>query len=148
MASTIDDYTELNLLSQHAQMLADSDIAPAIAKERGCRSITDHTELTAMGFALRQARVPGLLFPLHTTDGTVLDCVYRSDEPRIVKDKEVKYELKKGQGVRLDCPPICREQLADPKIPLWLTEGQKKADFHGHLFGLIFRTCKELFLLA
>ena len=30
--------------------------------------------------------------------------------------------------MRIDCPPLCHEKLADPKIPLWVTEGQKKAD--------------------
>jgi hypothetical protein len=128
MAYTINDYQDLKLLPNHAQMLADSAIAPAVAKERGYRSITDPKALLALGFAPRQARTPGLLLPVHTTDGIILECVYRPDSPRVEKDKTVKYELKAGQGVRLDCPPICREQLADPKIPLWITEGQKKAD--------------------
>src|SRR5262249_47571866 len=44
------------------------------------------------------------------------------------KEKSKKYEIPAGQGVRLDCPPVCREQLADPSISLWITEGQKKAD--------------------
>jgi hypothetical protein len=30
--------------------------------------------------------------------------------------------------MRLDCPPRCRALLGDPAIPLWITEGQKKAD--------------------
>ena len=30
--------------------------------------------------------------------------------------------------MRVDCPPRCRPGLADPAVPLWITEGQKKAD--------------------
>ena len=55
--------------------------------------------------------------------------VYRPDAPRHGKDgKLIKYELPKDAGVRLDCPPRCQPMLADPSIPLWITEGQKKAD--------------------
>ena len=113
----------------HLKMLREeSGISDEVISARGCRTITDHKELIDMGLAPRQARAPGLLLPLHTTDGTVLDCVYRPDSPRVAKDKTRKYELKAGQGVRLDCPPVCRDQFADAKIPLWLTAGQEKAD--------------------
>jgi Domain of unknown function (DUF3854) len=55
--------------------------------------------------------------------------VYRSDTPRTGKDgRAYKYEFPKGAGVKLDCPPHCRPMLPDPSIPLWITEGQKKAD--------------------
>lgn len=30
--------------------------------------------------------------------------------------------------MRVDCPPVCRPALADPAVPLFITEGQKKAD--------------------
>jgi predicted P-loop ATPase len=30
--------------------------------------------------------------------------------------------------MRLDCPPPCQPRLGDPSVPLWITEGQKKAD--------------------
>jgi hypothetical protein len=33
-----------------------------------------------------------------------------------------------GAGVRIDCPPRCREQAGDPGRALWITEGTKKAD--------------------
>jgi hypothetical protein len=54
--------------------------------------------------------------------------VYRPDTPRLGKDQQpIKYELPKGAGVRLDCPPRCQPMLANPTISLWVTEGQKKA---------------------
>ena len=30
--------------------------------------------------------------------------------------------------MRIDCPPLCQNKLADPSIPLWITEGVKKGD--------------------
>jgi len=40
----------------------------------------------------------------------------------------VKYESPRGSANRLDCPPRCRKMLGDPRVPLWVTEGSKKAD--------------------
>ncbi len=94
-----------------------------------------------LGFTPVQCRAPGLLLPLWTTDGSPGFAVYRPDNPRVHEQKNrrpnpdgtypckvVKYEIPKGQGVRLDCPPTCHRLLADPQVPLWVTEGQKKAD--------------------
>lgn len=60
---------------------------------------------------------------------------FRPDSPRQARnrsgklsDKVIKYEYPRGMAMRLDCPPFCRDKLADPSIPLWITEGQKKAD--------------------
>ena len=67
--------------------------------------------------------------------------VYRPDNPRVVEDRRkgklpdgtyqqrvIKYEQPQGEGVRVDCPPACRARLGDPATPLFITEGQKKAD--------------------
>lgn len=123
------------LSAAHLKMLrAGSSISDAVIEARGARTITDVKELVALGFSSRQLRVPGLLLPVHGTDGSRPFPVYRPDNPYIRKDPQTgreracKYEIPRGQGVRLDCPPICRPQLADPSVPLWVTEGQKKAD--------------------
>ena len=121
------------LAPHHYAMLAqDSGIADDVISERGYRSITGaegYGELKALGFAKVQSQTPGLLVPLWTTDGRQIPMVYRPDAPRLSRDgKPIKYEIPKGVGVRLDCPPRCRPQLADPSVPLWMTEGQKKAD--------------------
>ena len=52
----------------------------------------------------------------------------RADEPRIVNGEAVKYETPSGSRMALDVPPSCREHLADPRIPLFVTEGVRKAD--------------------
>lgn len=117
------------LSDSHLKMLREeSGISDKQIMERGCRTATDHKELTALGFSARQLHVPGLLLPLHGTDRSQPFCVYRPDTPREMEGKVHKYEMPKGCGIRLDCPPTCRETLADPNIPLWITEGQKKAD--------------------
>jgi hypothetical protein len=89
-----------------------------------------HFLLKGYGFTPVQAKhVPGLLLPLWTTDGQQPLMVYRPDTARKgVKDREIKYELPKNAGVRLDCPPRCQPQLQDPSTRLWVVEGQKKAD--------------------
>ena len=122
------------LLPHHLQQLTDaSGIALEIITARGYRSIHgsgSYTELKALGFGKAQCRLsPGLLVPLLGVDGqTVLD-QFRPDTPRLGKDgKPIKYETPAKAGMRLDFGVDQRELLADPKVPLWITEGIKKGD--------------------
>src|SRR5439155_1756313 len=108
-------------------------ISDAVIRARGYRTITHAAELEPMGFSPAQRLVPGLLLPIWTVDGSNGLYVYRPDTPRQKRDrngvpKVHKYELPPGSDVQLDCPPTCRPQLANPAVPLWITEGQKKAD--------------------
>jgi hypothetical protein len=125
---------EQALLPHHLEQLThDSGILPEVITERGYRSIVPpdgYTLLKQYGFSPAQAKnVPGLLLPLWTTDRRNGLMVYRPDTPRQDKDGHtIKYEIPKSAGVRLDCPPRCQPMLANPAIPLWITEGQKKAD--------------------
>ncbi|MBK9050864.1 MAG: DUF3854 domain-containing protein [Chloroflexi bacterium] len=131
----------VSLSPHHITMLREeSGIAEAIINARGYRTVTQETELVRLGFAAAQRRVPGLLLPLHTTDGRADGYIYRPDNPRVTENRRkrlpdgshptrvVKYEQPQGEPVRVDCPPTCQSQLRDPKIPLFITEGQKKAD--------------------
>jgi hypothetical protein len=133
------------LSNTHYHVLAvESGISDDVIRQRGYRSIVTADELQGLGFAPAQCRPPGLLLPLWTTDGNNSDGpgrhVYRPDNPRVVEDRRrklpdgtyhqrvIKYEQPQGQGVRVDCPPACRVKLGDPAVPLFITEGQKKAD--------------------
>nr|MDQ3831382.1 DUF3854 domain-containing protein [Candidatus Tectomicrobia bacterium] len=121
------------LLPHHAdQLVQGSGIAAEVVTERGYRSITsaEFSLLKTAGFSRAQWRnVPGLLLPLWTTDGQNGLMVYRPDTPRVdAKGALLKYEIPPKHGVRLDCPPRCRSRLMHPSEPLWVTEGQKKAD--------------------
>ena len=131
----------LPLLDHHRKMLMEeSGISEAVIRARGYRSIEKEGDLVQFGFSPGQRRVPGLLLPLHTTNGRTEMHVYRPDNPRVIQDrtkretdglhpqKVLKYEIPKGASVRVDCPPLCQPGLKNPKIPLYITEGQKKAD--------------------
>ncbi|MCC7360536.1 MAG: DUF3854 domain-containing protein [Anaerolineales bacterium] len=122
------------LSPEHLAMLRDgSGIAEHVIAARGYRTVTSKNELTELGFAPKQAgTVPGLLLPLHTPDGANGVYAFRPDKPRTIQEKNetkiLKYEIPKHSSARLDCPPVCRHQIGNPTVPLWITEGQKKAD--------------------
>lgn len=133
--------TDLSLSDKHLKMLTEeSGISEQLIRERGYRTITSEGDLVQYGFSPAQRRVPGLLIPLHTTDGKVGLHVYRPDNPRTYENrgkrdsdglrpvKVLKYEIPKNTGVRVDCPSSCMKKLKNPSIPLYITEGQKKAD--------------------
>jgi hypothetical protein len=138
------DYTpsleNLPLSQSHYDMLKASAISDDVIRERGYRTITDAAELRELGFSRSQERAPGLLLPLHDTLGKTPIYVYRPDNPRVHEDKKhrdesgqyknkvIKYEMPKGEDMRLDVPPRCLADLGNPSKPLWITEGQKKAD--------------------
>lgn len=133
---------ELSL--EHYRVLSEgSGITDEVIELRPYKTVTEPKELLALGFSRIQANnVPGLLLPVNCTDGTNGLAVYRPDLPRVVQDrnkrnrdgsfkeKVIKYEMPPRVGVRLDCPRICRSNggIVDPDKPLWITEGQKKAD--------------------
>ena len=99
-----------------------------------------YKDLSAKGFAPKQINLPALVLPICPPDGSNGIYMIRPDAPRSFdrKDKHLpdgtyeqkvlKYEQPKGAHNRLDCNPICRAQLEDPAIPLWITEGIKKGD--------------------
>jgi len=118
----------------HLRELHDgSGIALEVIAERSYRTITDRAELLKLGFADYQARVPALLIPIHSVDGSNSRYVLKPDHPRLERrpdkpDRPIKYEYPAGQPNVLDVPPRCRPSLLDPTVDLWITEGWKKAD--------------------
>lgn len=125
----------MTLSAEHLRMLRDeSGISEEVIRARGYRTVTDPRELADLGFAPSQQLTPGLLLPGHAPDGSNGFCMFRPDYPRPARKsggllgKVVKYEFPSGMAMRLDCPPVCREKIADPSVVLWVTEGQKKAD--------------------
>jgi hypothetical protein len=131
-----------NLAPHHLAMLRDeSGLSDEVIAARGCHTVYDAEDLIASGFTPAQCRVPGLIIPLHAPNGTQPYSVYRPDHPRVVEHKDkkplpdgsfpctvLKYEVPKGQPMRLDAPPPCQASLGNPAVPLNVTEGQKKAD--------------------
>jgi hypothetical protein len=118
-----------SLANEHRAMLErDSGIKPEIIEARGYRTVTVKAELRKLGFSDMQCNVHGLLFPLHSVRGQIENYQFRADNPRIIKGKPVKYETIKGSGMMLDVHPSARVNLLNPNVPLFVTEGVKKAD--------------------
>ncbi|MGH7922782.1 MAG: DUF3854 domain-containing protein, partial [Candidatus Dormibacteraceae bacterium] len=129
---TIDDYRERNgheLLPQHHAQLVASAVSLEVAAERGYASAFQKVEVERLGFVPSQRLVPALVAPLHTTDGEIAFHQIRPDHPRSSHDgKAIKYETPKDARMRLDVHPRMRRFLGDPRRPLLITEGIKKAD--------------------
>lgn len=106
-----------------------SGISKAVREARGYRTITDKDDLLKEGYDGKQLLVPGLLVPVRDVSGRVPTVQYKPDDPRTNDDGEtVKYENLPGARVVLDVPVASAAALADPGVPLWVTEGPKKAD--------------------
>jgi uncharacterized protein DUF3854 len=114
----------------HRKMLfEESGIGARIAVKRGYRTLTSKADLERLGFGRSQRNVPALLIPIYGSTGEVVLYQSRPDSPRIGKrGKPVRYETPTGASMVLDVHPFCRESLADPGVPLFVTEGVKKGD--------------------
>ena len=87
------------------------------------------SELEKLGFTSAQQRAPGILIPLWSVDGKEAGHQFRPNHPRMNgRGKPVKYESPNGSSNRLDCPPRSQKSIGNPQVPLWITEGSKKAD--------------------
>jgi len=114
----------------HLAMLACSSITPEHAATRGYQTITSENAATLADINIVRPgrRTPGLLVPQLRSDGSTWGYQYRPDDPRLRDGKPVKYETPWQQSNGLDVPPGVGELLGDPAVPLWITEGVKKAD--------------------
>lgn len=119
------------ILPQHQALITASAITDAVRDARGYRSVTDPTELRALGFAAYQSKlVPCLLVPVRDATGEIATFQIRPDTPRKKggTGKAVKYETRGADHMTIDVPPGARASIGDPLIPLWVTEGARKAD--------------------
>lgn len=107
-------------------LLAESAISDEVGAERGYRRITAKEDAEALGFSAAQAKrlLPGWLVPSYGPDKQINGHQIRADK----KDSTAKYESPKGASLWLDCPPRIAGDLANVDVPLWVTEGVKKAD--------------------
>ena len=119
-----------NLSESHQRLIDDSGISAEVATERGYKTVTVKKDLERLGFADKQRIVPALLVPVHGVDGSVVTYQTRPDTPRVNPrtGKPIKYETPAGSTMALDVPVRVRPVLADPLVPLIVTEGARKAD--------------------
>jgi hypothetical protein len=120
----------MTLAEHHKKMLiVESSIARDVAEARGYRTIEKKVELKTRGFADRQCNPPGLLIPIYSPTGEIVNYQFRPDQPRIGKNgRAIKYETPAGTRMVLDVHPSARKRLSDPTVPLFITEGIKKGD--------------------
>lgn len=116
------------LLPHHQRLIDESGISPDIARTRGYRSIAAKAELARLGFGRNQCQVPALLIPVFNVHGDLATYQARPDTPRVQDGKPLKYETPSGSRMVLDVPRSIKDKLRDPTIPLFLTEGARKAD--------------------
>jgi len=118
------------LLAEHFRHLTEgSGISIDVIRERKYRSLLGKSELEKLGFTPAQQRTPGILIPLWSVDGKEAGHQFRPDHPRTNgRGKPVKYESPTGSSNRLDCSPRSQKAIGNPQVPLWITEGSKKAD--------------------
>ena len=117
------------LADHHRELVEASAISPEVAAERGYWTATTKAELQVLGFSPAQRNVPALVIPIRNAAGEVVNYQARPDTPRInERGKPIRYESPAGTPPTLDVPLRCREQLRSPHIPLWITEGARKAD--------------------
>jgi hypothetical protein len=119
----------MNMLEHHRDLLKSSAISPEIIADRGYESVETKARLKDAGFRGDALRVPSLLIPVYNELGEVALYQHRPDDPRRGRDgRPIKYETPSGAKMAVDVPPRIRQRLADPSIPLWITEGVRKAD--------------------
>jgi Protein of unknown function (DUF3631)/Domain of unknown function (DUF3854) len=128
-AVAVSDDPEIRLADHHRAALDASGIPAELAAAREYRTVTDRKQLAEIGITPAGRRVPGLLVPLLDVRGSTWGYQFRPDSPRTLgTGRLVRYESPTSQRNGLDVPAGVGPMLGDPAIPLWITEGSKKAD--------------------
>jgi P4 family phage/plasmid primase-like protien len=129
-----------NLTQRHThELTVASAIDPEIIAERryqvvewtanDLRGRNTLKRLGIPGWARDGERGSGLLIPMYRPTGEL--ATYQFKPTAAVRDREGKfrkYASVVGQTNRLDVHPRNRDRIVDPTVPLWITEGVKKAD--------------------
>lgn len=127
------------LTERHLAQLTSSAISPQVMKQRGYISIRPGAveqwrELAGHIHADKLLKTilhdGGLAFPLYRLgQSNPHTWILRPDRPRHTQEgKVIKYEYPKGEKNVFDVLPGYSLALKKPDIPLWITEGAKKAD--------------------
>jgi hypothetical protein len=120
----------MGLLDHHRELLVEARaISPEVVAERGYFSVSAKRDLEQLGFGRSQQIVPTLVVPIcGVVQGEEPWYVHRPDQPRLKHGRPRKYEVPAGRKMSLDVHPRVRPNLANHGLPLFITEGSKKAD--------------------
>ena len=123
--------TRTTLLPQHLEDLRRSGLSDQQIESCGFRSEADPAKWSKLlnWKSARKEAGAVLCIPFFGANGNPLDYIrVKPDKPRKGKDgKPIKYESPKGAANRAYLLPMTRAALADPSMPLLITEGEKKA---------------------
>lgn len=125
----------------HRELASESAISEEIITGRGYRSVSRPTnthdepreEMKRAGipsWAISENRYfPGLFIPLYRPTGERISGMYKPRVPVANRDgRLMKYASQKNRPSVIDVHPINRDRIVDISVPLWVTEGVKKAD--------------------
>ncbi len=117
------------LLDHHAEDRCARARSQTTSPRRADTSQRQQSPRTWSGSSAAQRKlVPALCIPIMDVHGELAFCQIRPDSPRATKGRIRKYEMPFGAHMALDVPPAARGRLGDPKVPLVITEGVRKAD--------------------
>src|SRR5215212_8272769 len=114
------------------EVTEESAIDPAVALERGYYLERTKRGLERLEFKRSQQRAPAMVIPRVSPCGEPIPPQIKPDNPLIEvrngKSRPRKYETPAGTGVRLSVPRRAVKMMRDVQKPLYITEGDKKAD--------------------
>ena len=138
------DDTRPSLSDHHAHLLYNSGIHEALISARGYFTAETYDAMVKeLQYPLRieylhhqledyQRRFPALVLPQYSL-GHFSHVIIRPDQPRQQRKpngqmRSIKYEQPAGVAPILDMLPMFLDELQDRHIPIWWTEGSRKAD--------------------
>jgi hypothetical protein len=104
----------IGILERHAALLHRSGVTPEVARLRGYASVGGY-----------RGRGSGLLVPLWTVHGHQSWTQVRLDRP---SSRRNRFDNAPDACPVVDCPRAARPRVIDPAVPLYVTEGPRKAD--------------------
>ncbi len=113
----------LSLSPHHLEDLRRSGLSDDTIEALGFYSATAAQGKAILGFDAG----PGLVIPYPCVGGAKPFWRVKPDNPPIIEGKPAKYLSPKGAMVRAYIPPKSWEALKDPKTPVIISEGEKKA---------------------
>ncbi len=121
----------LNLLPQHLEDLHKSGLSDRTIAQWGCYSVAADQKWVMNQLGFGHIELPALALPilsLNRDKPDLNDVIIKPDRPRTDgKGRLIKYETRPRGQNRIHVPLCCRDLIADTMVPLWITEGQKKA---------------------
>jgi hypothetical protein len=119
------------ILPKHLADLHASGLSDETIKRWGCYSVDydQKSVLVALGFG--HLNPPALLLPILPPDilRATNDVIVKADLPRRDnRGRPAKYEVRPKSRNRIHAPLSIRRLLADPAVPLVITEGAKKSE--------------------